>query len=85
MKVGHLFFDHTDNLRVVNLRYLRGSQLNEFFRKWLDNYPDPYPQRYRKSVPFGWVKKNGTLLMTITNGEITFPEPVQSEPADSGE
>ncbi len=74
MKVGHLFFDHADNLRHVNLRYAHGSELNEFFQKWFDTYPDPYPQRYRKSIPFGWVQKNGTLLMTITNCEVTFPE-----------
>lgn len=74
MKVGHLFFDHADNLRKGNLRYAQGSQLKEFFQKWLEGYPDPYPQRYRKSIPFGWVQKNGTLLMTITDGEVTFPE-----------
>ena len=81
MKVGHLFFDHAENLRKVNLRYAHGSQLSEqYFQKWLDKYPDPYPQRYRRSVSFGWVKKNGTLLMTITNGEVTFPEPAQLDP-----
>lgn len=75
MKVGHLFFDHSDNLRKVNLRYAHGSELKqEFFQKWLDEYPDPYIRlRHRKSIPFGWVKKNGSLLMTITDGEVTFP------------
>jgi hypothetical protein len=77
MQVGHLFFEHADNLREVNLRYAHGSQMEEYFRKWLEAYPDPYPQRYRRSIPFGWVKKNATLLMTITNGEITFPEPAK--------
>ncbi len=80
MRVGHLFFDHSDNLRKVNLRYAHGSQLKEeFLQKWLEEYPDPYGQRYRKSIPFGWVKKNGILLMTITNGEVTFPEPAHSD------
>lgn len=75
LKVGHLFFAHADNLRRVNLRYAHGSQMNAFFGKWFDEYPDPYPQRYRKSIPFGWVEKNGTLLMTMTDGEVTYPEP----------
>jgi hypothetical protein len=79
MKVGHLFFEHADNLRLVNLRYAHGSQMKGFFQKWLAEYPDPYRQRYRRSIPFGWVKKNGTLLMTITNGEVTFPESGQSD------
>jgi len=74
MKVGHLFFDHADNLRQVNLRYAHGNQIAAFFKKWLTEYPDPYPQRYRKSIPFQWVKKNGILLMTLTDGEVTYPE-----------
>jgi hypothetical protein len=74
MKVGHLFFEHASNLRSVDLRWAHGSKLREeFFEKWLEEYPDPYPQRYRKSVPFGWVKKNGILLMTLTDGEVTYP------------
>lgn len=72
-KVGHLFFDHRDNLRHVDLRYAHGSAMKEFFAHWLKTYPDPYPQRYRKNIPFHWVKKNGILLMTIVNGEVTYP------------
>jgi hypothetical protein len=79
MKVGHLFFDHRNNLRNVDLRYSHGSSLKEFFNKWLLEYPDPYPQRYRKNIPFQWVKKNGLLLMTLTDGEVTYPK--TSKPA----
>jgi hypothetical protein len=79
MKVGHLFFEHANNLRLVNLRWMHGSQLKEFFKKWLDDYPDPYRQRYRKNIPFAHVKKNATLLMTLTDGEVTFPEPTQEK------
>jgi hypothetical protein len=50
--------------------------MKEFFRKWLQEYPDPYPQRYRKSIPFRWVKENATLLMTLTDGEVTYPKTV---------
>jgi hypothetical protein len=70
-----LFFDHRNNLRRVNLRYAHGSWMKEkFFDKWLKGYPDPYPQRYRRSVPFGWVKENGVLLMTLEDGEVTYPK-----------
>jgi hypothetical protein len=78
MEVGHLFFDHRDNLRQVDLRYAHGSSMKDFFDSWLKNYPDPYPQRYRKIIPFNWVKQNGVLLMTLTDGEVTFPEPTAS-------
>lgn len=79
MKIGHLFFAHADNLRRVKLRYAHGSQLEEFFGKWLKEYPDPYPQRYRKSIPFGWVEKNGTQLMTLIDGEVAFPSSAAPE------
>lgn len=74
MEVGHLFFDHRNNLRQVELRYAHGSSMKEFFNKWLEGYPDPYQQRYRKNIPFQWVKKNAKLLMTLTDGEVTFPK-----------
>jgi hypothetical protein len=73
MEVGHLFFDYFDNLREVDLRYLHGSDLSAYFGKWRDAYPDPYPQRYRKNIPYGFVKQHGTLLMTLKDGEVVFP------------
>lgn len=73
MRTGHLFFDHKDNLREVDLRYASGEQLRVFFEEWLREYPDPYPQRYRKNVPFSWVKDHGVLLMRLHDGEIEYP------------
>jgi hypothetical protein len=80
MKSGHLFFAHADNLRRVNLRYAHGSEMKEFFSKWLKEYPDPYQQRYRKNIPFGWVKESGRLLMTLIDGEVVFPESARAKP-----
>jgi hypothetical protein len=54
--------------------------MKEFFKKWLQESPDPYQQRYRKNIPFQWVKKNGILLMTLTDGEVTYPK-TTSKPA----
>jgi hypothetical protein len=73
-RVGHLFFDHRDNLRHVDLRYAHGDSMKEFFQEWVRDYPDPYLQRYRRSIPFSWVRKNATLIMTLEDGEITFPK-----------
>jgi hypothetical protein len=72
-EVGHLFFDYFDNLREVDLRYLHGSKLSQYFGRWMDEYPNPYPQRYRKNIPYGFVKQNGILLMTLKDGEVIFP------------
>jgi len=83
MEVGHLFFDYYENLKEVDLRYLHGSQLAQYFGKWRDEYPSPYPQRYRKNVPYGFVKKNGTLLMTLKDGEVAFPSLADEVPPTS--
>ena len=74
MNVGHLFFDYFDNLREVDLRYAHGSAMKHFFEKWLNEFPDPYQQRYRRTIPYGWVKENGVLLMTLKDGEVVFPK-----------
>jgi hypothetical protein len=84
MNAGHLFFGHSNNLRLVHLWFAHGSQMSEFFDKWLVEYPDPYRQRYRKSVSYQWVENKATLLMTLTDGEVTYPEsaqPVQTHSA----
>ena len=85
IRVGHLFFEHANNLRNVNLWYAHGRQMKTgFFKKWLDEYPDPYPQRYRKNIPYGWVKEHGTLLMTLTDGEVTYPATKKEQPRTTG-
>jgi hypothetical protein len=70
IKVGHLFFSHSDFLRKVELRYIHGSVLSkDYFDVWKMNYPNPYPQRYRNGIPRNWVQTNGQLLMTIQDGK----------------
>lgn len=82
IQVGHLFFNHWDNLHHVELRYAHGTAMKAFFTKWLKEYPDPYPQRYRKNIPFQWVKEHGTLLMVLTDGEVTFPKITATKKTD---
>jgi hypothetical protein len=48
--------------------------MKEFFTKWLREFPEPYQQLYRKNIPFQWVKENGILLMTLVDGEVTYPQ-----------
>ena len=79
-RVGHLFFDYTENLREIDLRYMHGSQLSTYFEGWLKDFPstpEEYKrqrQRFRKSIPYGVVKKEGKLLMTLKDGEVVFPK-----------
>jgi hypothetical protein len=78
-EVGHLFFEYHDNLKQVDLRYLHGTDLSEFFTRWLDEYPNPYPQRYRKNIPYDHVKHHGKLLMSLRDGEVVFPVMISEE------
>ena len=76
MRVGHLFFSHWDYLKRVEVRYVHGKQAKkEFFGVWLKKFPTPYPQRYRKQIPFGWVKRHGQLILELKDGEVVFPKP----------
>lgn len=71
VKVGHLFFNHFDFLKKVELRYVHGSvAAKDYFTVWKQNYPNPYPQRYRNNISFNWVKQNAQLLLTIEEGKI---------------
>lgn len=77
-KVGHLFFDYSENLKEVNLRYMHGSDLSEYFGLWLKQFPakpeDYKTERFRRAIPYGVVKNEGKLLMTLKDGEVVFPE-----------
>ena len=71
---GHIFISHRDELQHVDVRYCEGAQLAAFFDNWEQEepYSRPGEQRFRRSVSYGWVKENGTLILRIENGEPTF-------------
>ena len=74
---GHLFISHQDWLRLVEVRYCAGADLLEFFDAWEADrpYADPGQQRFRRSVPFGWVRENAGLLLRISDGEVADDQP----------
>lgn len=69
---GHLFISHEDWLQLVEVRFCTGSALSEFFDKWEREQPysDDRQQRFRKSIPFGWVCEHAELLLRINDGEV---------------
>jgi hypothetical protein len=77
-KVGHLFFDYSENLGEIDLRYLHGTQLSaSYFDEWRNEFQGWYErgkQRFRRSIPYGVVKNQGKLLMTLSDGEVVYPE-----------
>ena len=73
---GHIYISHRDELRHVDVRYCDGSRLSEFFDHWESEnpYSRPNEQRFRRSVPYGWVKENAKLILRIEDGEPTFQQ-----------
>ncbi|MDE2669368.1 MAG: hypothetical protein OXI51_06900 [Chloroflexota bacterium] len=72
-EADHLFVSHRDGLQLVEVRHCEGSRMRErFFDAWEADQPyaDPARQRFRKSVSFGWVSENATLLLRIEDGEV---------------
>ena len=51
-----------------------------YFNQWKDESPyrsDDPPLRYRKNVPFGWVRENGNVLMKLRDGEVDDEKPTK--------
>jgi len=80
MKVRHIFISYSDDYKNIEVRRMDGKQLKERFRAWLPGLEQNYAegpgrrQRYRKSIPFGIVKKNGVLIMSVKDGELVETE-----------
>jgi len=76
-----LFFSHADNLKIVDLYYADDRTLAPlYFNQWKDESPyhsDDPPLRYRKNVPFGWVRENGNVLMKLRDGEVDDEKPTK--------
>ena len=63
--------------------------INRFFSKWIPEYLNNYNkaegsasvensarrQRFRRSIPFGWVFRNGRLIMEVKDGNLVIPAP----------
>lgn len=72
-EAGHVFISHRDELGLVEVRYCDGSDLADFFDRWRAEkpYSRDNEQRFRRSVPFGWVVDNAALILRIEDGEAT--------------
>lgn len=80
--VNHLFCSYSRDYSVVEVRVIAGEDLADiYFKDWEIGYLKNYDrdadsnsrrQRYRKAIPFGYVKKEGEMILKIENGEITY-------------
>lgn len=75
MKVAHVFVSYSPDYRDLEVHIMDGSQLKSRFKAWLPglkaNYEGPNRrQRYRRSIPYGLVKKEGKLILKVEQGEL---------------
>lgn len=81
--VNHIFISYSNNYQDVEVRYLLGEQVAPLFESWRPGLIANYKagrQRYRRSIPFGYVRLRGILILKIQSGELVALPPA----ADSG-
>jgi len=81
-EVNHLFCAYSETYKNVFVRVIQGKKLTEtFFNSWkpeyLKNYDVSAPnsqrrQRFRKNIPFGYIEKNGVLVLKIRDGNLVY-------------
>lgn len=85
--IDHFFCSYSADYQSFQVYYATGKSLSEFFSKWIPQYIQNYKkadhatpleaserrQRFRRSIPFGWVSKNGKLVMQVVNGKMVKP------------
>lgn len=78
-QVNHLFCTYSDTYTDVVVRALQGSALASYFNQWKPEYQKNYDksapndqrrQRFRRSIPAGFVKTNGKLVLEIRGGAL---------------
>jgi len=76
--VNHLFCTYSETYKNVSVRAIKGQDLAEpFFDIWEPEYHSNYDssapanqrrQRFRKNIPFGYVEKNGVMVLKVEEG-----------------
>ena len=86
--VDHYFCSYTPDYQSFEVYFMSGKNLAPYLTKWIPEYLKNYNkiegassldasarrQRFRRSVPYGWVAKNGRLVMKVEGGKLIFPE-----------
>jgi hypothetical protein len=85
--VDHFFCSYSADYQSFQVFFAEGRLLTPFFSKWIPEYLKNYKkseknmvleaserrQRFRRSIPFGWISKNGRLVMQVTAGRLIIP------------
>lgn len=73
--VTHIYISYDDNYNDIDIRLIPASSLSETFEGWRMGLKQNYKkgstrQRYRKSIPFGFVCNHGQVIMRIRDQKI---------------
>lgn len=70
--VKHLFISYDKDYKNISGRIIEGKQMSEKLDLWKEGLQKNYDQgnqRYRKSISYGFVKKQGKLLFELKENE----------------
>ncbi|MEM6256626.1 MAG: hypothetical protein AAF821_27275 [Cyanobacteria bacterium P01_D01_bin.156] len=74
--VDHIFVARSRDYLDVDIWLVERAKIVPVFDKWLpeliQNYETAGRQRFRRSVTYGFVKNQGTLLLKISSGELSY-------------
>ncbi|EMX0221669.1 hypothetical protein AAFZ21_001665 [Vibrio fluvialis] len=81
-EVNHLFCSYSDNYEDVTVYALSGKTIApQYFLKWFPLYKANYDreipanqrrQRFRRTISYGYVRKNGHLVLEIKQGRLVY-------------
>ena len=86
--VDHFFCSYAPDYQSFQVYFMSGAKLAPYFGKWIPEYLKNYNkvdgaisleasarrQRFRRSVPYGWVANNGHLVMKVEAGRLIYPD-----------
>jgi hypothetical protein len=74
--VNHIFVSRSKDYMNVEVWLVERTKMIPIFDRWLpeliQNYETAGRQRFRRSVTYGFVKSQGTLLLEISSGELSY-------------
>ena len=85
--VDHFFCSYSADYQSFQVYFAEGKSLSQYFSNWIPQYLKNYNktenatsveanerrQRFRRSIPFGWVSKNAQLVMEVKDGKLVLP------------
>lgn len=85
--VDHCFCSYATDYQSFHVYFVEGKLLSPFFSNWIPQYLKNYNksenatsveaserrQRFRRSIPFGWISKNARLIMEVKGGKLVLP------------